>query len=424
MNLTKLSLRLMGIPIDSAVKKITRLQNPIQRRDAIVTWHKKHNRYYRNLLNGRNVNKFEELPIITKKDLQRPLQEIVSSVFRSKDLFISSTSGSSGHPFYFAKDKKSHALTHAIIQELYESIGVYPEDKQARFYGIPNKGIAKYKERVKDILANRVRFSVFDLSDERLSIYLKRFEKNSFGYVYGYTSAIVQFAKYLIRNEVVLKDVSPRLKCCIVTSEVCLEEDRVIIKKAFGVEVFNEYGCSESGLIAFENKNHTWEIVNKENYVEIVDGNGASLPFGKEGRILLTSLSNKAMPIIRYEVGDIGVINKIEGKLVLQKLSGRVSDLIKLPSGKVAAGLTFYYVSRVVLEKNRSIREFIVRQTAIDVFNFDIVSTEELNDETSSFLQKQLDIYLEPGLKIRVSRVDRINRPASGKIKHFYSEIL
>ncbi|MEG2120535.1 MAG: hypothetical protein RRZ64_00575, partial [Rikenellaceae bacterium] len=99
------------------------------------------------------------------------------------------------------------------------------------------------------------------------------------------------------------------------------------------------------------------------------------------------------------------------------------NDMIKLPSGKTAAGLTFYYVSRSLIEKISIVKEFIVRQTAIDTFEFDIVLDRDFTDKEVAFLKQQLDDYLEPNLKLVINRVDKINRPNSGKIKHFYSEI-
>src|SRR5690606_328888 len=101
---------------------------------------------------------------------------------------------------------------------------------------------------------------------------------------------------------------------------------------------------------------------------------------GVEGRILSTSLYNKAFPMIRYETGDVGVIDYAHDPRYtqLKQLSGRVNDTIVLPGGKKAAGLTFYYISRSVLEKSGVLKEFIIRQTKEHRFEFDIVSDREL----------------------------------------------
>lgn len=424
MNLLKLTLRLNGFNIKEAMLKLGSLKGcQIQRRNEIVEYHKRNNPLYQTLIEGKEIKRFEDLPIVTKKDFQKPLKEIVSAPYQLSELYISNTSGSSGHPFFYAKNKDSHAIIHAIFLNLYGQHGITPAMKQARFYGIPSAGLSKYKEILKDFFSNRVRFPIFDLSDENIEKYLDSFKRTKFGYIYGYTSAITLFAKYLVRKNIILKDVCPSLKACIVTSEVCTLEDRKIISKALGVKIINEYGCSETGLIAFEDSEGVWRMVEDDSYFEVVDSFGNPLPYGEEGRILITSLSNKAIPIIRYEVGDIGVVERDEKSLILNKLCGRVSDVIKLPSGRVAGGLTFYYISRSIMEQNNIVREFIVRQTKLDTFIFDIVSDRDLTSKEIVSLQKQLNEYLESGLTLIINRVEKIDRPVSGKIKHFYSQL-
>lgn len=424
MNLFELTLRLNGFNLKEAAQMLESFKGcQMQRRNEIVEYHKRNNPFYKSLIGNREVIAFTDLPIITKKDFQRPLMEIVSSTYKLNELYIANTSGSSGHPFFYAKNKDSHAIVHSIFLRLYRQHGITPVMKQARFYGIPSRGVSKYKELLKDFFSNRVRFPIFDLSDSNLEKYLERFKRTRFGYIYGYTSAITLFAKYLIRRDLILSDICPSLKACIVTSEVCTPEDKSLIAKALGVKVINEYGCSETGLIAFENPNGIWRLVEDDSYFEIVDSMGRTLPYGAEGRILITSLSNKAMPIIRYEIGDIGVIERDEDGLILKKLCGRVSDVINLPSGRIAGGLTFYYVARSIMEENNIVREFIVRQTRLDTFIFDMVTDRDLTSDEILSLQIQLNEYLEPGLTLIINRVDKIDRPSSGKLKHFYSQL-
>lgn len=403
-----------------------RSQSPeelLARRDRIVDYHLKHNALYKKLAGNRKIQKFEDLPVITKQDFQAPLPEIISDTFKPGGLYVANTSGSSGHPFFYAKNKESHSNTHYIAQQLYARLGITPADKQARFYGIPARGSARLKEKIKDALSNRIRFPVFDLSDQKLGEYLDKFKKVRFDYVYGYTSAIVAFAKYLGEKGIVLKSVCQSLKCCIVTSEMCIPEDRKLIEESFGVRVFNEYGCSEVGIIALENEDGIWEMTTSDCYYEVVDSDNKSLPYGSQGMMLITSLSNLAMPFIRYQIGDIGAIEPFGNGLKLIRLTGRVNDMVKLPGGRTAAGLTFYYISRSILENNSNISEFVVRQTSIDTFVFDVVSKQPLSPSEIRFLQEQMDLYLEPGLRLEINQVDRIARPSSGKIKHFYSEL-
>jgi phenylacetate-CoA ligase len=163
--------------------------------------------------------------------------------------------------------------------------------------------------------------------------------------------------------------------------------------------------------------------------MEMVDDNGHPVRDGESGYILLTDLYNKAFPFIRYKIGDVGAIKAemigsqdIRNKKLL-KLDGRENDTIVLPSGKKSPGLTFYYVSRSILEGSGVFREFIIRQTALNEFVFDIVSDRPLNSEEEKEIQEKMNLYLEPGLNLKINRVPMIKRPNSGKIKHFYSEL-
>ena len=94
-----------------------------------------------------------------------------------------------------------------------------------------------------------------------------------------------------------------------------------------------------------------------------------------------------------------------------------------LKSGRRVPGLTFYYVARTLLEANGGLREFIVRQTALDSFEFEVVSVAPLQTSDIHRLKCVAEDYLEPGLNILVRQVDNIQRPPSGKLKHFYSEL-
>jgi phenylacetate-CoA ligase len=411
------------LPIISASRELQKLNqynaNDLQKHQQFKKWeiathHFTNNKLYKKLLGEKMPEKWDDLPIITKKDLQGNIEEMLTSGYKKEDVYIGSTSGSSGHPFYFAKDKFTHALTWAYIRYCYSLFGIGLGDLQARFYGIPFEKKKYAIEKLKDYFLNRVRFTVFDLSDEKLAEFLQLFRTKKFKYLYGYTNSIVLFCRYLNNQQIKLKDICPTLKLCIVTSEVCTDEDKVIIETATGLQVVREYGASELCIIAFENPQGKWYINNKTIMVEQT----------ADGKLLCTSLYNKAFPIIRYEIGDIGEIAfDTDGLPYLTKLLGRTNDNIILPSGKVSPGLTFYYISRSILESSGVLKEFIIRQTAINTFVFDIICEGELSNQIKSDIIKKAEMYLEPGLNIVLNKTQYIKRPVSGKIKHFYSEI-
>lgn len=433
LNLFDLSLKVNGFPLDKAkfvlkaIQKEKNVANYVEtKKQEIVSYHLKHNAFYKAFAKNANPSDWNRIPILTKRDLQQPLANRLSEGFSKKDIYINKTSGSSGDPFIFAKDKFCHALTWVGFQDRYSWFDLdINQSKQARFYGIPLNKTAYYKERFKDFLSNRYRFSVFDLSDEQFETNLVKFKSTPFDYINGYTSSIVQFAKFLQRKNLVLKAICPTLKACIVTSEMLFENDKKLLETYLGVPIINEYGAAELGLIAFQNKNGAWIINNEDLFVEILDENNQPLPYGEAGRVVITSLYNKAHPFIRYDLGDIGKLSKdnTENKPILETLVGRTNDIVRLPSGKKAAGLTFYYVTKTVIEDDGNVKEFIIEQLKIDTYKISYTSREMLSEEKIKAINKAIETYLEFGLTIQFERKEFLDRSNRGKLKQFISHL-
>ncbi|CAA9199722.1 hypothetical protein FLA105534_02748 [Flavobacterium bizetiae] len=432
-SLFDISLRLNGFPVKKAKAELDEIVNLSEeeyvlflqnKKKEIVDFHLKNNPFYKNLVRNKTVEKWEYLPILNKQNLQKPLEERLSKGYSRKDVYVNKTSGSSGTPFVFAKDKYSHALTWASNIMRFGWFGIdFNHSYQARFYGIPMDFIGYQKERLKDFLTHRFRFPVFDLSDEVLEKFLKKFKTKKFDYINGYTSSIVLFAKYLERKNIVLNEVCPTLKACFVTSEMLFESDKKLLEKQFGIPIINEYGASELDLIAFENPNGEWQINAETLFVEILDENNKILPYGEEGRIVITSLFNKAHPFIRYEIGDIGILDEksTPQKPILKKLIGRTNDIAILPSGKKSPGLTFYYVTKSIIEDDGNVKEFIIKQTKLDSFEIEYVSDFELNKTQIQKIEKAISLYLEPNLNFSFNRKTVLGRSKSGKLKQFKS---
>lgn len=431
MNLFNLSLKFNGFPITKAKNLLKIIQNEKDftpyvetKKQEIVSYHLTHNPFYKTFAKNTNPLDWNSIPVLTKRDLQQPLMNRLSNGFSKKNIYINKTSGSSGDPFIFAKDTFCHALSWAGFMDRYGWFGLdLNTSKQARFYGIPLNKTTYYKERLKDVLSNRYRFSVFDLSEAQLEKNLNKFESANFNYINGYTSSIVQFAKFLQRENIILKNVCPTLKACIVTSEMLFEGDKKLLETYLGIPILNEYGAAELGLIAFQNKHGDWIVNNEDLYIEILDENNHVLPYGQEGRVVVTSLYNKAHPFIRYDLGDIGKLSKnsTPNKPILEILIGRTNDIVLLPSGKKAAGLTFYYVTKTVIEDGGNVKEFIVEQLKIDTFRISYTSKEALSEEKINDINKAIETYLESGLTILFERKESLDRSNRGKLKQFKS---
>ncbi|TVZ21580.1 phenylacetate-CoA ligase [Dokdonia sp. Hel_I_63] len=395
-----------------------------EQKKKIVTHHEIYNSFYRSLLTERGEKDWETLPVLTKANLQQPLENRLSQNYDRKTVYVGKTSGSSGHPFVFAKDKDAHALSWVSFQKRYNWYSIdLDTSKQARFYGIPLTTIAYQKERLKDKLGNRYRFPIFDLCEHKLAGMVKKFSKTPFDYINGYTSSIVLLAKHLRKHQIILTDICPTLKACIVTSEMLFPEDLQLMEEQFNVPIINEYGASEVGLIAFQNKENQLEVDSELLFVEILDDKDKPVPHGVVGRIVITSFYNKAHPFIRYDIGDMGSLSPLSTlkKPILENLQGRTSDMARLPSGKVVPGLTFYYVTKSIIEENDNVSEFIIEQTAQDSFTFIYTSERPLSDLEKRNIAKATSKYLENGLKLRYEKVDVMDRRNRGKLKQFTS---
>jgi len=428
-----LSLQLNGFPIKKAKTELDKIVNLSEedylvflqnKKEEIVAFHLQNNSFYQELVGNKTAPKWDDLPILNKQNLQKPLEERLSKGYALKNVYLNKTSGSSGTPFVFAKDKYSHALTWAsnIMRFGWFNID-FNQSYQARFYGIPMDFVGYRKERFKDFLTHRFRFPIFDLSDEVLEKFLHKFKTKKFDYLNGYTSSIVLFAKYLEQKNTILKEICPTLKACFVTSEMLFESDKKLLEKQFGIPIINEYGASELDLIAFENPEGEWQVNAETLFVEILDENNKVLPYGEEGRIVITSLFNKANPFIRYEIGDIGILDEksTPQKPILKKLIGRTNDVALLPSGKKSPGLTFYYVTKSIIEDDGNVKEFIIKQTKLDTFEIEYVSEKELNSNQIQKIEEAISIYLEPNLNFTFTRKKVLERTNRGKLKQFKS---
>lgn len=429
------ALRAKGFRINEAKVLLSEIKNKTDiefeayiksRKKAIVDYHLKNNLFYQQKTKSIDLNDWNSVPIITKRDLQQPLKHILSKPFSKNNVYINKTSGSSGDPFVFAKNKFCHALTWAQIIERFSWYAIdFNTSKQARFYGIPLNKKDYYIERFKDFLANRYRFSVFDLSDTAFQKCVRKFKKTPFDYINGYTSAIVQFAKYLKRENLILKTICPSLKVCIVTSEMLFDDDKILLEDQFGIPIVNEYGASELDLIAFQNTKNEWQVNSETLFVEILDEQNRPLDYGQEGRIVITSLYNKAYPFIRYDIGDVGVLssNSTLKKPILERLIGRTNDIAILPSGKKAAGLTFYYITKSIIEDGGDVKEFVIEQTALNQFKVSYVAQNLLPESKKESIIKAMKVYLEKGISISFEKQEQLVRSKSGKLKQFSSLI-
>ncbi len=422
-------LKCQGYPVKDALNKLNELKrlNNLQVWQKEQAWRMVHYHYLNNSGYARFVKDIPEewssLPVLDKDVMRKFAMNDQAKLKNDQKFYFASTSGSTGKPFRFAKDLFSHALTWIYIADCYEQTGVKLTDLQARFYGIPSTFVAGGVERFKDYLAHRWRFPLLDLSDKALEKWIKIFSRKRFVYLYGYSYPIIIFAKFLEKSNRILKDIVPSLKCCILTAEMCGVGERDLVERAFGVPVCNEYGASEFGILGFA-KEEYWELPQELLLTEILDDNGNSLPYGELGNITVTSLFSKGTPFIRYQTGDLGVMNEFNNRQVLTQLFGRREGMAVLPSGKQTPGDTvFYYIIRDFTSKYNLLTEYKVIQKAKDLFEIRYTAPRDLEKNEEEFLKRLCHDSLEKGIEFRFLRLEELDRTRMGKFKRFVSEL-
>ena len=133
----------------------------------------------------------------------------------------------------------------------------------------------------------------------------------------------------------------------------------------------------------------------------------------------------RALDLSQNDIGDVGVLSKLtsQKKPILEKLIGRTNDIAVLPSGKKAAGLTFYYVTKSIIEDDGNVKEFVIEQLSLDTFKILYVSANNLSENKIKTIKAEMENYLEKGLTIQFERLNQMQRSKSGKLKQFSSLI-
>ena len=204
------------------------------------------------------------------------------------------------------------------------------------------------------------------------------------------------------------------------------EECRKIISDSFSCPVFNQYATMEFASIAWECPDeHKLHVNSSSCIVEIVDSNGK--PTSGTGEILVTTLYNHAMPLLRFNIGDKGKIGKEcpcgRGLPVLENLNGRTDDFITLPSGR---RLSSFSLNILYLETSiNGIWHYQIVQEAPERFVVRIVPAKDgFEDSSKKEIERRIrKACLGEEIKVEFELVDSIKRDKSGKLRKIISRV-
>ena len=231
----------------------------------------------------------------------------------------------------------------------------------------------------------------------------------------GYSSSLYLFSK--IAEEEGIDGV--RLRSVIAWGDNMFTQYRNTIERVFSTRVFETYGCSEGLMIAAQKDVDYLYIMTPGVYLEILDDEGREVPDGKLGHVVVTSLTARAMPLIRYQLGDLAIKlpksaypkDRELNYPLLQKLIGRDTDIVKTRSGKFMVVHSFTGIFEHIPE----IRQFRVIQRDLDAIVVEYIPGRGFDLAILDTIKEKIHDGLGESLYLTFKPVANIPPTASGK---------
>lgn len=368
----------------------------------------------------RTLDDVASLPILSKKEVQEHLDELVSSAFDRAELVHNASSGSTGVVTQLYHDQRRNRLRRADVYRHNCWTGWCVGEPMFSVWGGPTRHLntAAVPSRIRDMMVGTVEtLNAFEITEEGGVDFLRRMSRQERFGLTGYASGLDRLADVAMRH----REISCRPTGIISSAETLTDEARRKIEDAFGARVFNRYGSREVGLIASECGCHDGMHINAENVlVEVVSD--ASYE-GKSGRAIITDLENYGMPMIRYDLGDVIELSDhpcfcTRGLPLLKRVSGRVSAFILCADGRRMSGEFFSYF----MHHYSGIREFRIVQKADRSVTIEVVKLPGCDEQGLEGVLEKARNAIGQGIPVSCRQVEAIHVPPSGKYQYAVSE--
>jgi phenylacetate-CoA ligase len=351
----------------------------------LVRFAYKHVPYYRSLFASlglspqdiRGVHDLPALPVLTKNDLEEHWSDFLPQGTHRGRYVTNSTGGSTGRPLVYRMSREDFVLSQVIRHHAYSSAAGYRLGDRMVVLGgssvLPSRR-SRLKQRIIDCVRHEHSYSSFSLSERKFQEIREVLERPGACYMRGYPSSIYLFACSLLDAGATLRRV-PR--AVFTTAEMLLPSHRDTIESALQTAVFDHYGLNDGGVSACECENHAGLHVDMvRSVLEVVDDSGKPVGPGVTGHVLATSLYNRAMPFVRYDTGDLAVLEEGEcgcGRHTprLRSIVGRTGDCLVFRNGRIIAPPIL-----TILFGKYPIRQYQVVQKAPDSLEINLATSK------------------------------------------------
>lgn len=276
--------------------------------------------YYANY----NVN-INEFPVVNKMILKENTDKLLNKKYQLEKLHKMSTSGSTGTPFtvYQNKEKRNRVIAEVLY---YGKIINYTFGEKQFYFRIWVNSIKK--NTLKRYLQNMNTIDISNLSDTKLDEILKNIDSKKVKCILSYASTLERLVDYA--EKIGYEYTKGKLKCIISSSELLSEKTRKKLMNIFKCKVYSRYSNEENGILGQDTcTSKTFDLNYADYYFEFLNlENDEPAKEGELSRVVVTDLYNYAMPMIRYDTGDLAIYKTKNKKKYITELYGRKVDLI------------------------------------------------------------------------------------------------
>jgi len=354
-------------------------------------------------------------PVLTKTILRNDIDDLISTEYSKSQLDQNHSSGSSGEQSFTYMTHDHKFYLRALQTHWWRWSGYTIGDNLVQF-GISHKrGLTK---RLKDFFYRCTYVKAFGLSPTELKNVSTIVVNKKDVFIAGYPSVVNQLALSSIKN-----NLQAPVEGIVCFGDKLFAHYKKNIKAAFGdtCNIIDTYGCAEGLLMACKYDLEYYYIMSPHVYIEIVDDDFNPQEDGQMGHVLVTCLTNLALPIIRYKLGDLAIKlprsdypdKRLLNYPLLQKVVGRETDIIKTTKGVTLNVHSF----TGVLEYFQGIKQYKVIQNELESITIQYIvdQSHDFNTRTLEAIKEQLNTLTQHSLDINFEEVKFIQPSASGK---------
>lgn len=350
----------------------------------------KHVPYYNQLLSDKKDLNIFDFPIVSKKLISENYRDFLSERINRYVCTEGYTGGSTGEPFHIILNG---GYEYHFGLRKWRTYGYCKNDTILAMDGskLPNDLIENnifWNAKNKDAIpfGNYLLSSLY-LTDENAECYCRFLFDLKPKFIRGYPSFIYSVACYAKEKNINLNGFCKGIE---LTSENAYKYQIEFIKSIYGCPVYLQYGHAEACVFGFSvDDTYVYRIEPLYGYVEVVDENGNHVKEGKVGEVVVTTLHNRALPLIRYRTGDYAEYGGMDARYIyLNKVLGRTQDyIINRENKKVLLTALIFGQHNSAMRK---ILKWQMEQFEIGKINLHIIKTEEYCEKDEISLRDML----------------------------------